>query len=156
MHWKFKMTKFIKLLILLLGIRLCHMNKLTIRLHTKIPRLVHCKNRFGGITESIFKASKGAKMTALMGPSVGIFTILVYYLNWLPDLRHQTTQLFYETSESLQKESPCPDNIGAQFDRFLALKNWKWEKCIEKTQIYFCSVHSVHKSVSKWPKVKNK
>ena len=93
-------------------------------------------------------------MTALMGPSFGIFTILVYYLNWLSNLRHQTVfwpkfniwelycfsiQLFYATSESLQKESPCPDNIGAQFDWFSALKNLKWEKCIAKTQIYFNS-----------------
>ena len=35
------------------------------------------------------KASKGAKMTALMGQSFGTFTIIVYYLNWLSNLRHQ-------------------------------------------------------------------
>ena len=29
-------------------------------------------------------------MTAVMGPSFGILTILVYFLNWLSNLRHQT------------------------------------------------------------------
>ena len=29
-------------------------------------------------------------MTALMGPSFVILTILVYYLNWLSNLKHQT------------------------------------------------------------------
>ena len=75
-------------------------------------------------------------MTILIVPSLGTFTILVYYLNWMSNLRHQTVfwpkfnyrelyyfaiQLFYISSESLQKESPCPDNVGAQLDCFSAL-----------------------------------
>ena len=42
------------------------------------------------------KASKGAKMTALIGQSFGTFTIIVYYLNWLSNLRHQTFFFFLE------------------------------------------------------------
>ena len=52
-------------------------------------------------------------MTAPMVPSFGTFTIIVYYLNWLSNLRHQTVCLAVGNITYFQggMESGRKDNI---------------------------------------------
>ena len=105
-------------------------------LHPKIPRLVHCKNRFWGITESIWKLKANGAVIWYFHHHCVLFKLAEHCS--VSNIRHHTIfwpkfntwelcyfsiQLFYSFSESLQKKSPRPDYIGAWFDWFSALKN---------------------------------